>query len=295
MADRVLEEADWTVRAQAHRARVEGVHRTASPPRDAWRAPPGVGLPVHLLQPAGAPAAGLASRLRHRAGRRVGPPLPAGPATSPAPTGHGRRRSPGGAAGHRAVRGRAAARDRRAVPAARLLRPTRVGHGLPRRRRPPPGAAAAGAGRQRRGGGVDAVALQPFRRLPLLHRGGRARNQGRPTRATQPDTEQPGCLHANMDLYRWCYKLGPLVDSELLVACLELAAAARELDMRASPYDLRRFGFDPIRIEEPSGRAEYVRCQGEIAARAARCGWRCCPDASGCRPRRRVGGRVTCR
>ena len=47
------------------------------------------------------------------------------------------------------------------------------------------------------------------------------------------------------------------------------AAAARELDMRASPYDLRRFGFDPIRIEEPSGRAEYVRCQGEIAARAA--------------------------
>ena len=39
--------------------------------------------------------------------------------------------------------------------------------------------------------------------------------------------------------------------------------------MRASPYDLRRFGFDPIRIEEPSGRAEYVRCQGEIAARAA--------------------------
>lgn len=71
------------------------------------------------------------------------------------------------------------------------------------------------------------------------------------------------------DLYKWCYKLGPLVDSELLVACLELAAAARELDMRASPYDLRRFGFDPIRIEEPSGRAEYVRCQGEIAARAA--------------------------
>ncbi|MCB1292109.1 MAG: 3-methyladenine DNA glycosylase, partial [Mycobacterium sp.] len=61
------------------------------------------------------------------------------------------------------------------------------------------------------------------------------RNRGRLTRATQPDTEQPGCLHANMDLYKWCYKLGPLVDSELLVACLELAAAARELDMRASP------------------------------------------------------------
>lgn len=94
-------------------------------------------------------------------------------------------------------------------------------------------------------------------------------NRLQPERATAPQFEQRGCLHANMDLYKWCYKLGPLVDSELLVACLELAAAARELDMRASPYDLRRFGFDPIRIEEPSGRAEYVRCQGEIAARAA--------------------------
>ncbi len=94
------------------------------------------------------------------------------------------------------------------------------------------------------------------------------RNQGSPTRATQLEFEQPGCLHANMDLYKWCYKLGPLVDSELLVDCLELAAAARELDMRASPYDLTRFGFDPIAIEEPAGRAEYVRCQGAIAARA---------------------------
>ena len=41
-----------------------------------------------------------------------------------------------------------------------------------------------------------------------------------------------------MDLYKWCYKLGPLIESELLMDCLELAADARELDMRASPYDL---------------------------------------------------------
>ena len=39
--------------------------------------------------------------------------------------------------------------------------------------------------------------------------------------------------------------------------------------MRASPYDLSGFGFEPIAIEEPSGRAEYVRCQGVITARAA--------------------------
>ncbi|MCB1264766.1 MAG: 3-methyladenine DNA glycosylase, partial [Mycobacterium sp.] len=80
----------------------------------------------------------------------------------------------------------------------------------------------------------------------------------------------PGCLHANMDLYKWSYKLGPLVDSALLMNCLDLAADARELDMRASPYDLREHGFSPIAVEEPGGRAEYVRRQGEIAERAAR-------------------------
>lgn len=95
------------------------------------------------------------------------------------------------------------------------------------------------------------------------------RNRGVPTRATQRDWEQPGCVHANMDLYKWSYKLGPLVGSELLVDCLELAAEARELDMRASPYDLTSLGFEPITVEEPAGRAEYVRCQGVIAERAA--------------------------
>ena len=40
------------------------------------------------------------------------------------------------------------------------------------------------------------------------------RNAGSPSRATQQDWEQPGCLHANMDLYKWSYKLSPLIDSE---------------------------------------------------------------------------------
>ena len=89
------------------------------------------------------------------------------------------------------------------------------------------------------------------------------------SRDRQIVTEQPGCIHAAMDLYKWCYKLGPLVDSEQLMDCLELAAAARELDMRASPYDLRGYGYLPIRIEEPAGRVEYVRAQQGIADRAA--------------------------
>lgn len=96
-----------------------------------------------------------------------------------------------------------------------------------------------------------------------------ARNETRLSRAGQPDTEQPGCLHANMDLYKWCYKLGPLVASELVMDCLELAATARQLDMQASPYDLAEYGFEPIAVEEPAGRAEYVRRQGLLAARAA--------------------------
>jgi hypothetical protein len=95
------------------------------------------------------------------------------------------------------------------------------------------------------------------------------RNAGSPSRDTQQEWEQPGCLHANMDLYKWCYKLSPLIDSELLLDCLELAAAAREIDMRASPYDLHGYGYAPIAVEYACGRAEYVRCQKAIAARAA--------------------------
>jgi hypothetical protein len=94
------------------------------------------------------------------------------------------------------------------------------------------------------------------------------RNAGSPSRATQQDWEQPGCLHANMDLYKWSYKLSPLIDSGTLLDCLELAAAAREIDMRASPYDLSGYGYTPIPVEDPAGRAEYVRCQKAIAARA---------------------------
>jgi len=96
-----------------------------------------------------------------------------------------------------------------------------------------------------------------------------ARNAGAPSRSEQSGWEQPGCVHANMDLYKWCYKLGPLVESELLIDCLELAADARALDMRASPYDLRDYGFEPITVETAAGRAEYVRAQQSIAERAA--------------------------
>ncbi|WP_051193252.1 hypothetical protein [Nocardia jiangxiensis] len=94
------------------------------------------------------------------------------------------------------------------------------------------------------------------------------RNTDPLTRDTQVLREQPGCLHANMDLYKWAFKLVPLVDSALLLDCFELACTARELDMRASPYDLSEYGYEPIAIETPSGRADYVRQQSDVADQA---------------------------
>ena len=90
-----------------------------------------------------------------------------------------------------------------------------------------------------------------------------------PTRDSQVDLEQPGCLHANMDVYRWAYKLSPLVPSELVADCFNLAAEIRALDMRASPYDLAGLGFEPVPIETASGRTEYVTYQRGFADRAA--------------------------
>jgi hypothetical protein len=95
------------------------------------------------------------------------------------------------------------------------------------------------------------------------------RNALRPTRATQVALEQPGCLHANMDLYKWAYKLGPLGSGELLLDCFELARDVRELDMRASPYDLAALGYQPVKIETTEGKAEYVAAQRGFTARAA--------------------------
>ena len=61
-----------------------------------------------------------------------------------------------------------------------------------------------------------------------------------------------------MDCYKWAFKLGPLVESELVMDCLELAADARALDMRASPYDLRDYGFEADRRRD-AGRSRRIR------------------------------------
>lgn len=89
------------------------------------------------------------------------------------------------------------------------------------------------------------------------------------TRETQVANEQPGCLHANMDLYKWASKLAPAVSSELIMDAFELAMSVRYLDMRASPYDVESLGLAPVRIETAEGKREYAERQAEFAATAA--------------------------
>ena len=99
------------------------------------------------------------------------------------------------------------------------------------------------------------AAAVPRNRIPLA-------------RATTTDHDQGGCIHVNMDLYRFAYKIAPFCPSDLLADAFELALEARTVDMRASPYDLAAFGFPPVPIETREGREEYVGLQREIARRA---------------------------
>lgn len=90
-----------------------------------------------------------------------------------------------------------------------------------------------------------------------------------PIREDQPKNEQPGCIHANMDLYKWAYKLAPIIPSSMVLAYFHNARELREIDMRASPYDLADIGYEPILMETSEGRAEYARIQRELAHKTA--------------------------
>jgi len=78
------------------------------------------------------------------------------------------------------------------------------------------------------------------------------------------ETEQPGCIHSNMDLYKWAFKMHPWIPSSLILQAFELAVEARHIDMQASPYDLREQGLAPIKIETESGRKVYKEKQEMI-------------------------------
>jgi hypothetical protein len=95
----------------------------------------------------------------------------------------------------------------------------------------------------------------------------RPRNTLNPGRDDRAAFEQPGCLHAGMDLYKHAFRLSPMVPSELVADCFELAHDIRVLDMRASPYDLSALGYSPVRVETPEGKQQYVAAQRTFAER----------------------------
>ena len=96
----------------------------------------------------------------------------------------------------------------------------------------------------------------------------RPMNRLQPTLEGRMELEQPGCVHANMDLYKWAAKSMPWIGSELLLDCFELATELRDLDMRASPYDLSAWGRAPVRIETAEGRRVYEIEQRRLAEQA---------------------------
>jgi len=122
--------------------------------------------------------------------------------------------------------------------------------------------------------GTDAVVeshpvrCSHFDAFRFFTRAARPVNRLQPSRENQPELEQPGCLHANMDLLRAALTLGPACPGDLLLDAFELARDIRVLDMRASPYDLTALGHRPVRIETAEGRAEYVAAQRAFSERA---------------------------
>ena len=125
------------------------------------------------------------------------------------------------------------------------------------------------------GSGTDAVveshriACSHFDAFRFFTDDARPLNTLQPGSDDRPLFEQPGCLHAGMDLYKHAFRLTPMICSDLVADCFELAWDIRELDMRAAPYDLAAFGVVPVPIETLEGKQEYAAAQLEFAERGA--------------------------
>ena len=125
------------------------------------------------------------------------------------------------------------------------------------------------------GRGTDAVvesqriACSHFDAFRFFTEPARPLNTLQPRQDDRVDLEQPACLHGTMDLYKHAFRLSPMICSDLVADCFELAWEVRELDMRASPYDLADLGYEPVRIETADGRQQYAAEQRGFAERGA--------------------------
>lgn len=82
------------------------------------------------------------------------------------------------------------------------------------------------------------------------------------------EVEQPGCLHANMDLYKHAQRFAPIVGSDIIRNAFALARDIRSVDMQTAPYDLADLGVIPIPVETKAGREEFATLQLGFAQRA---------------------------
>ena len=95
-------------------------------------------------------------------------------------------------------------------------------------------------------------------------------------RRDQLRLEQPGCVHAHMDLLKIALRLKPYCDPDLLRDVLSTALKARTLDVGASPYDCsgyttggERVPIPVVPVETVTGRAAYKRLQSELMGEAS--------------------------
>jgi len=112
------------------------------------------------------------------------------------------------------------------------------------------------------------IACSHFDAFRFFTKPARPLNNLQPHRENRMELEQPGCVHVTMDLYKWAYKIYPWIDSDLLTNAFELAIDARTVDMQASPYDMREYGLQPIKIETTDGRIKYRNEQEKLALKA---------------------------
>lgn len=88
----------------------------------------------------------------------------------------------------------------------------------------------------------------------------------------QANVEQIRIMHTS-NTARPPVKLGPIVPGEVLLDAFVLARDIREVDMRASPYDVSAYtGSDgerlvAIPIETPAGKRDYAGLQRGFAER----------------------------
>ena len=178
------------------------------------------------------------------------------------PAGHGRGSSP-----------TCCARPRPAGPA-ELLRAARMGDGLPQRARSATSGVRCGWARRAPTRWCEVAGplrCSHFDAFRFFTAEAAPRNA---TALTRDDAGRTGSSRAACTP-TWICTSGPTSwarwsTPRLLLDCLELAAAApRDSTCGPARTTCSGYGYTPIRVEEPAGRAEYVRCQSDLAQRAA--------------------------